>query len=204
MQKFAVIVFAFLLAFAAPASLAHLENDNPRASIAFVGEHAFFGPVGSELPQRFKVRVVDSHGSPLRGLKVWFFPNAIVTCCGATEPPPPASQYGAFQGIENPLGILTDANGVATAPPFRIGVVPHDVAAGIYTVGGPENAVVGWPPLVAYFHVNHVVTEPPVTGGGVQPVALPTTSLPGLAGLVLATALAAFVAMHRRRRQRQR
>lgn len=205
MNRVAVLIALILFAFAAADSRAHLRDDNPRASIAFVGEHSFTGPPGSVLPRRFVVRVVNSEGEPLPGLRVQFFSDITFTCCG-TPPGPPASFYGEFEGSADPLNIRTDANGTATSPPFRVGQGGHDVAAGIYGFAAPENAAaVGWPSIAATFHVNRVVTEPPEpdpAGGVPAATALPATSVPGLAFLVIAMVLVAAAARQRARRHR--
>ena len=204
MNPFSILIVIILFAFAAPESRAHLRNDNPRASISFVGEHSFTGSPGSLLTRRFVVRVVNSQGVPLPGLRVQFFSNITVTCCGG-PPGPPASFYGDFEGSVDPLNIRSDADGMATSPAFRVGEGGHDVVAAVYGSAAPENAVVGWPSLAAFFHVNHVVTEPPEpdrAGGAPGPVALPAISLPGLAFLVLAVIFMACGAKQRRRRNR--
>ncbi len=185
-----------LLVLSFPVS-AHMQNDNPRASIAFVGPHVITGPAGELRPGLFKVRVIDSEGAPMPGLKVWFYNNAPV---GTPENPPPPVSFGSFQGPENPLGIITDANGVATSPPYRIGVSHHDVVAGIYGIAGPENSAVGYPPLVAFFHVNYAPPEPPASPPPPSPpqgtssaVMVPASSMSALALLALAGAILALL-----------
>ncbi|SFM94843.1 hypothetical protein [Dokdonella immobilis] len=183
-----------------PAS-AHLENNNPRASIAFLGPHVITGPAGATMPGLFKVRVIDAQGIPMAGLKVWFYNNLTV---GTPENPPPPASPGSFQGLEDPLGVITDADGIATSPPYRIGASSHDVVAGIYGIAGPENSVVGFPPLVAYFHLNYAPPEPPASPpppppeipplpqGSAAAVSLTAASAPTLASFVLALAILAL------------
>lgn len=191
MKKYLAYLSAVLLFLSLSFTVsAHLENDNPRASIAFVGPHVITGPGGSMMPGFFKVRVIDAHGAPMAGLRVWFYNNALVSI--PENPPLPPANLGSFQGPEDPPGVITDANGVATSRPYRLGFGPYDVVAGIYGIAGPENAVVGFPPLVAYFHINHVPQEPlvvPSPQGTSGAVTLPTLSVPALALFALALVL---------------
>ncbi len=176
---------------------AHLQNDNPRATIAFLGPHVITGPAGSIRTELFKVRVIDAQGTPMAGLKVWFYNDGQVTI--PENPPLPPVSPGSFQGPEDPLGVITDANGVATSPPYRIGVDGHDVVAGVYGIGGPENAVIGFPPLVALFHVNYVPQEPPppeiipIPQGSSGTVMLPASSASTLAIFALAVVMLALL-----------
>lgn len=194
------VMTAFMLLSLSFAASAHLENDNPRASIAFVGPHVITGQPGVTRQGPFQVRVIDIQGAPMAGLKVWFYNNQRIDV--PENPPSPPASPGSFQGAQDPLGIITDANGVATSPPFRFGVGGHDVVAGVYGVAGPENAVVGFPSLVAYFHVNYEPQEPPppppevidpLPQGTSNAVTLPALSAPALAifafGLVILTLL---------------
>ncbi len=104
--------------------------------------------------------------------------------------PAPAS-IGAFVGPEDPLGVLTDADGVATAPSYRVGS-GEEVVAGVYGLGSAFNGErIGFPPLVAFYHVNQpTVVEPPeapwppVTNGVAEPVTLPWGSRTGVLLLV--------------------
>jgi hypothetical protein len=202
MRKFANAMIFFVLLGMASSSEAHLENGNPRYWITFVGSHSFSGAPGSIVPQRFKVRIVDNQGRPAAGLNVWFGNNGMA-CAGGCPPLPPGSYYGSFEGSENPLEIYTDADGIATSPPYRIGTLLQDVYAGVFSFN-PANANVGLPRLLALFHINNPVVEPPevlqppfVPAGDAGAVPLPLMSFSGLVALASVFAFVVFVRFRR-------
>ncbi|WP_440223669.1 hypothetical protein ACQQ2N_00315 [Dokdonella sp. MW10] len=190
--KFAPALAGIALLVAPAVASAHLQNDNLRARITFVGAHAVSASPGTVLAQRFAVKVEDVEGRPVPGLTVWFFRNGMAYPAqqGGAAP----ASVGAFVGPDDPLGVLTDADGVATAPPYRVGA-SEEVVAGVYGLGSAFNRDrIGFPPLVAFYHVNQpAVVEPPeapwppVANGVAEPVTLPWGSRAGM--LLLAVLL---------------
>jgi len=205
------IASAFLLLFvlAFPTAFARADEINPNYSISIVGADAFQGAPGTTLADRFTVRVADRRGTPLPGIIVWFYPNCPI---GVPENPPPACARGAFVGVgpNDLVKATTDAQGVAVAPPYQVGGV-IDVVAGAYDWGdGTPNDVIGWPPLVTYFHINHRAGEPPdapivddpapAPDGTPAAVAAPTLSAWGAMALMIL--LAGIAAARGRRLER--
>lgn len=205
MRRPIALLLASSLAFAAVPAAAQVEEVNPNYTMSIVGDDTFMAPAGTVLADRFTVRIVDRAGEPVPDLVVWFYPNCPV---GIPENPLPPCFKGRFVGVEpsDLAEIPTDADGVAVAPPYEVGGIV-DVVAGAYGWGdGSANDVIGWPPLVEYFHVNHQAGAPPPPdpvveqpGGSVAAVAAPASSAWALAALA---ALLALSVSARRRRAR--
>jgi len=165
--RFAV---ALIAALSAPAVLAQLDDHNENASMSIVGAETIRVAPGGTVPERFAVRIVDAQGVPMEGLAVWFFPDG----CGESGGPdffycPPWAVYGTFDPPVN-VPIHTDANGVATAPPFTAGSIvgTYNVAAGAWYPLNAENARLGnGEGIASYFHIQQVEpsTTVPITSG---------------------------------------
>jgi len=165
--RFAV---ALIAALSAPAVLAQLDDHNENASMSIVGAETIRVAPGGTVPERFSVRIVDAQGVPMEGLAVWFFPDG----CGESGGPdffycPPWAVYGTFDPPVN-VPIHTDANGVATAPPFTAGSIvgTYNVAAGAWYPLNAENARLGnGEGIATYFHIQQVEpsTTVPITSG---------------------------------------
>lgn len=179
-------------------SHAHLQNEITEAYMSFVGPHSFQGASGSILPQRFAVRVVNGQGYPIPGLAIMFAADRpVFGNPGCTSPctPAPTGIYGEFLDESAAHAVITDANGVATAPAFKVGSSPHEVFAMVThnaaAVGIPFPRPTGW------FHINMPgVVEPPQTpipqpivgGTPVASTSLPSTTAWGVMLLVLGIA----------------
>lgn len=78
--------------------------------------------VGSELPERFVLRVTDPQGQPMAGVRVVF---AINFCLEGVPPPgggcPPPTLYGQFVNATGPSEAVSDAAGLATSAAFVAG-----------------------------------------------------------------------------------
>lgn len=181
-------------------SHAHLQNDITEAYMSFVGPHSVQGAPGSILPQRFAVRIVNGQGHPIPGLSIMFGANRTHSGDpGCTSPctPTPTGIYGEFLDEPASHAVITDANGVATAPAFKVGRNPHEVFVLIST-----NAVsrgMPFPRPTGLFHINMPgVVEPPQTpipvaqpivgGTPVAPTSLPSTTTWGVMLLALGVA----------------
>ena len=176
-------------------------------SISIMCRDTFMAPAGTVLTDRFTVRVADSDGNPMPGLVVWFFADCPL---GVGSLPP--CRAGEFMSDQSPLDIRTDANGVAVAPPYKVGGAV-DVAAALYGFAKENKEIAHATPLITFFHINHRANDaffhPPVPAAPEpeaepppQPLAAPPTAVPASspwALLVLAALLAGFAA--RRRRQ---
>lgn len=144
-----VIVPALLFAFAPTYVLAQ----NPNASMSIIGDNTVRVAPGAHVDQLFSVRVVDTAGAPMAGISVGFAPNfciySDVNAC------PPAATYGTFA---NPSTVVTDANGVAAAPPFTAGSIVgvYDAVAIVSPYGSPANEAIGRPSFFSFLHVQQV------------------------------------------------
>lgn len=186
-----------LFALAALPSTAHTQEVNPNYSMSIVGPDTFQVAAGTVLADRFTVRVVDRQGTPVPNIDVWFYPNCTITV--PEQPPPPCFQ-GTFIGVapDQLVRGMTDQNGVAVAPPYQV-EGPIDIVAGAYDWNdGSANDVIGWPPLVLYFHVNHRAGDPPDFPGTDNPGGTPNGTPAPFAAPTLSTwaliALAILVA----------
>jgi hypothetical protein len=168
-----------------------IEN-YPDVDMAYVGPHVFNGPGGSTIAQPFRLRFTDPAGNPIPGLTVTFEPNRLVGIEGSMLPP--ISAYGSFSGLSF-VSVLTDANGVATAPEFQIGTFVHDVLAGLW-ISTPENErVTQGGSGIAFFHINspHWGPVDPQAPLGVAATALPIRSVTALIALTALSVMAGMV-----------
>lgn len=100
----------------------------------------------ASLDSPFRVRIVDAHGTPMRGIVVQFFNDICFAFEGMPNVCAPDELYGHFVDSSDASHVLTDANGIAVAPPYSGGS-----AAAVYSVAAcafsgslnPENAAIG-------------------------------------------------------------
>jgi hypothetical protein len=148
--------------------------------------------VGTLFPERFSVRITDATNAPIAGMRVQFQIN-LVLCFPLPPPavcPPPAALYGTFvsPGAPSLVEVLTDANGVATTPPYRAGTLAGEYELFAYV--GPQT-------------VNGI----PYPGGNIlslfalsqQNVRIPALGTTGMIMLVVAFTAIAAHAIRRRR-----
>ncbi len=81
---------------------------------------------GAQLPSPLVVRVERANGDPVPGVQIWYGVNTCVSIPFAIPLCPTFEEYGGFETGElpRPLGVLitTGADGIATAPPYRVGI----------------------------------------------------------------------------------
>jgi hypothetical protein len=109
---------------------AQFSNESGTISISGADAFALAAP-RSQVPEVFAVRVVDTQGKPVPSLTVTFLTNYEFCIPMAPEcSVPEDSVYGHFANDANNVDVLTDADGVATAPYAYIG----GIEPGTYTV----------------------------------------------------------------------
>ena len=118
---------------------AQLSGTDPHCVISNVGYESFLVTTGEELlSDGFAVRVTNDTGTPLEGLKVWFFVNTPVPIPGINQLLPPQATYGHFLGPS--LDLPTDRQGMARSPAFVAGTLNgnYEVVAMVFasTSGG--------------------------------------------------------------------
>jgi hypothetical protein len=185
-----------ILVLAEPAQ-ATIRGSYPGVDMAFVGNHVLYGSAGTIAEHPFALRLTDPAGNPLAGLTVYFQPDYEINL--NPDLAPPLSAYGNFGGNLE-VAVITDQNGVARSPDFRIGQFGHSLIAGLPSTT-PENVAVtqgGWG--YALFHVNvphYGPVDPQAPVGGMASTALPSDSLIGRAMLALALVFGGLVALCR-------
>ena len=80
------------------------------------------GVPGTTLPVRFSVRVTNWAGEPYVGARVLFEQAEGPDCDPLLGCQDDSNNYGTF--VSDPYHVYTDSNGVATAPPWRMGSYP--------------------------------------------------------------------------------
>ena len=198
MKRTRILGIAMAVTFSAP-SWATIRENYPNLDMAFVGNHVVEGPAGTIVPHPFALRLTDPAGNPLRGVTVYFQPDYQYNL--NPDLAPPLSAYGDFGGVRE-LAVVTDENGVARTPNFRIGQIGHSVLASIPGTTTQNIAATqgGWG--YALFHVNTPHQGPadpqaPIGIEGASP--LPTDSFMERLALACALILAAVAALRRAR-----
>lgn len=155
--------------------------------------------VTTVLPERFAVRMTTVANAPIVGLLVRFQISHML-CFPELPPgevcPPPDSLYGRFAGLAptDPtiVEVLTDTNGIATAPSFRAGTT-----AGSYEVYSsvPPQTVDGIQYPSGLTHSRFAITQQ----NAQQNVSIPMLGTSGMILLVVAFAAIAAYTLRRRR-----
>jgi hypothetical protein len=134
-----------LVAIASAQVLAQTAS-NQYATLSVVDETPVRIAPNANIDSPFRVRIVDAHGTPVRGIVVQFFNDICSAFDGMPNVCAPDELYGHFVASIDASHVLTDANGVAVAPPYVGGS-----AAAVYSVAAcafsssldPENAAIG-------------------------------------------------------------
>jgi hypothetical protein len=135
------------LAFCASGNAFAVSVGNPNATMTVVEGDAVRIAPDATVDPLFHVRIVDANGAPLRGIIVQIFPDSCLSFPGLPNTCAPPDLYGHFEDQDAALNLVTDANGVATAPAFVGGPGPavYLVAACVWVNGVPQNAAIGTP-----------------------------------------------------------
>jgi hypothetical protein len=122
-----------------------VEVSNSSGNLSIIGDNSFtLSAPSTQLSEPLSVRVVDPHGVAVSGLTVTFLTDFLA--CVPLDPNcsvPAELVYGHFSSGLNGMDVITDENGIATAPqPYIGGSEPgvYQVAAGVFSSESGANA----------------------------------------------------------------